>query len=210
MKTWRTELRAYGEKLGEVRLRRGIFLGDSLSPLIFVLSMIPLTLVLRKIRIGYEWGKKQFRFKKCGCVILKKGKVVAIKGIVLPNRLIMRQIEEDGYKYLGMLETDKIEENKMNVKFEKEYLKRFKLVLKSKLNGKNKIVAINTWAISVLRYVAWLINWNMEEVQRLDRKTRKIMTMYGALHVKSNVDRIYVPREKGGRGLISCENCIRN
>ena len=61
MKIWKTELTAYGENLGEVRIRRGIFQGESLSLLIFVLSMIPLTLVLRKIGIGYEWGKKQFR-----------------------------------------------------------------------------------------------------------------------------------------------------
>ena len=35
------------------------------------------------------------------------------------------------------------------------------------------------------------------------------MTIHGALHPKSDVDRIYVPRGKGGRGLISCEGCIR-
>ena len=67
------------------------------------------------------------------------------------------------------------------------------------MNGKNKIVAINIWAISVIRYGAGLINWNKEEVQKLDRKTRKMMTMYGALHPKSDVDRIYLPKEKGGR-----------
>ena len=78
------------------------------------------------------------------------------------------------------------------------------------MNGKNKIVAINTWAISVLKYGAGLINWNKEEVQKLDRKTRKIMTMHGALHPKSDVDRIYMPRAKGERGLITCENCIRS
>ena len=42
----------------------------------------------------------------------------------------------------------------------------------------------------------------------MDRKTRKTMTMYGALHPKSDIHRIYLPREKGGRGLISCEDCI--
>ena len=100
----------------------------------------------------------KFGIRNCGCLILKRRKVVATEGVVLPGRQIMRQIEDYGYKYLGILERDKIEESKMNVKFEKEYLRRLKLVLKSKLNGKNKIVAINTWAISVLRYLVWLIN----------------------------------------------------
>ena len=35
------------------------------------------------------------------------------------------------------------------------------------------------------------------------------MTIHGALHPKSDVDRIYVPRGKDGRGLLGCEGCIR-
>ena len=35
------------------------------------------------------------------------------------------------------------------------------------------------------------------------------MTMHGALHPKSDIDRVYLSREMGGRGLISCEGCIR-
>lgn len=32
--------------------------------------------------------------------------------------------------------------------------------------------------------------------------------MTGALHPKGDVDRLYGPRVKGGRALISCERCI--
>ena len=35
------------------------------------------------------------------------------------------------------------------------------------------------------------------------------MTIYGGLHPKSDVDRLYVKRKEGGRGLISVEQCIR-
>ena len=35
------------------------------------------------------------------------------------------------------------------------------------------------------------------------------MTMHGALHPKSDVDRVYLSSEMGGRGLISCEGYIR-
>ena len=45
--------------------------------------------------------------------------------------------------------------------------------------------------------------------KRLGRKTRNFMTMHGALHPKSDVVRVYPSREMGGRGLISCEGCIR-
>ena len=35
------------------------------------------------------------------------------------------------------------------------------------------------------------------------------MTMHGVLHPKSDIDRIYLSREMGGRRLRSCEGCIR-
>ena len=35
------------------------------------------------------------------------------------------------------------------------------------------------------------------------------MTMYGALHPKSNVERLYIKRKEGGRCLISVERSVR-
>ena len=57
----------------------------------------------------------------------------------------MKDIDETGYTYLGILETDKIKEKEMKEKFSKEYLRRLRLILRSKLNGRNKIMAVNTW-----------------------------------------------------------------
>ena len=39
--------------------------------------------------------------------------------------------------------------------------------------------------------------------------TRKFMAMQRALHPKTDFDRVYLSREMGGKGLISCERCIR-
>ena len=45
--------------------------------------------------------------------------------------------------------------------------------MKSQLNGKNKIKAANTWAVSLMRYGAGTIKWNKEELQDIDKKSRK-------------------------------------
>ena len=43
--------------LGEVNINQGIFQGDSSSPLLFIISMIPLTLALRQMKQGYSFEK---------------------------------------------------------------------------------------------------------------------------------------------------------
>ena len=42
----------------------------------------------------------------------------------------------------------------------------------------------------------------------MDQRTRKLMTMHKALHPRDDVDRLYVSRKEGGRGLTSIEDSI--
>ena len=245
MPNWKTELTACGESLAEVDIKRGIFQGDSLSPLLFVVCMVPLSSVLRKMRTGYTVGnvkinhllfmddlklycknekeidslvstvhsfskdiKMEFGIQKCGVLVLKRGKPIKSQGIKLGEEVVT-DVEEEGYKYLGISEWDKIQEKKMKDLFRKEYLRRSRLVLQSKLHGRNKINAINTWAVSLMRYGAGILNWRREELKEIDIRTRKLMTMNKALNPKSDVSRLYVRRKEGGRGLIGIENCVK-
>ena len=78
------------------------------------------------------------------------------------------------------------------------------MVLQSELNAGNKMTAINTLAVPILTYSFNIINWQLQEIKKLDRKTRKLLTMYKMNHPKADVDRIYIS-SKGGRGLIQLE-----
>ena len=42
-------------------------------------------------------------------------------------------------------------------------------------------------------------------IKQLDRKTRKMLTMYKMHHPKANIDRLYVKRKEGGRGMVQVE-----
>ena len=69
-------------------------------------------------------------------------------------------------KVKNILELDKIKEHEMNIKVIAEYKRRLRLILKSKLNGKNKIQAINTWVVALLRYGAEIISWKVDELRK--------------------------------------------
>ena len=136
-----------------------------------------MSLVLRTVKVGYEWRKKIFSLnhllsmdnlkmygkseeqidslvrmvhilssdigmeigiRKCGLLILKRGKIVRHQGIEPPNGETMKEVEQKGYTYLGIVELDKIKENEMKEKTIKEYKRRLRLILKSKLNGKKQ------------------------------------------------------------------------
>ena len=79
----------------------------------------------------------------------------------------------------------------MKIKVTAGYKRRLRPILKSKLNGKNKIQAINTWAVALLRYGAGIINWKVDELKKMDRTMRKTLTMCRALHLKSDIDQLY-------------------
>ena len=62
-------------------------------------------------------------------------------------------------------------------------------------------MAVNTWAVAVLWYGVGVLKKTTEELKELDGKTRKVTTMYGALHPKSDVNRLYAKRKGLGLGL---------
>ena len=140
---------------------------------------------------------------------MKRDKIEKSEGRKLPDGEVLKQVGQEGYKQLGIIELDKIKETEMNEKIAKEYKLRPRLILKSRLNGKNKVIAINTCSVATIRYGAGIIQWKASELKYLNRKSRKTMTMYGGLHPNSDVGRLYVKRKEGGRGLISVEQCIR-
>ena len=165
-------------------------------------SLINLTRIFSD-DIGMSFG-----LDKCGRLVTKRGHVIRTGGIDLPDGHI-DDIQES-YKYLGVLQSYGNHNQEVRKKATREYKKRIRQVLKSDLTAKNKIIAINTYATPVIRYTAGIIDWPKEEITKLDIDTRKLFTMHGALHPKSNVSRLYWPRKDGGRGLYSIASTIHS
>ena len=63
----------------------------------------------------------------------------------------------------------------------------------------------------MVRPTIGILDWLKQEIRDIDTATRKILAMTGSLNKKSDIDRLYVKRDHGGRGIISVEDtyCIR-
>ena len=83
---------------------------------------------------------------------------------------------------------------------------KLRLVLGMELSAKNKIQATRSLALPALRYHFGIVNWCQDEVQKLDTKMRKLLTIYGQHHPKAEVDRLHVPKKQGGRGLMQLDD----
>ena len=179
MEKWKAILCSGHSELSIVEIKRGIFQGDYLSPLVFVLALIPLSLILRKAKAAYEFSESkdkinhllfvddlklysrskkgldslvqtvrvfsedtgmEFGIEKCAMLVMEKEKIVKSVGIELADGKVIKSLQEDKrYKYLGILEADKFLEKKMKLNVSKEYIRRLRKVLKSKLNGGNLV-----------------------------------------------------------------------
>ena len=61
MKAWRVDLTCNNQSLGGVDIKRGMFQGGSISPLLYLLCLIPLTVILRKSESAYQFSSNKER-----------------------------------------------------------------------------------------------------------------------------------------------------
>ena len=59
MEKWKVMLCSGNSELGKIEIKRGIFQGDSLSPLVLVFALIPLSLILRKAKAACEFSESK-------------------------------------------------------------------------------------------------------------------------------------------------------
>ena len=110
---------------------------------------------------------------------------------------------QTSYKYLGIPQSHGNHDDEARKTATSKYHQRVRQVLKSQANGKSKIKAIKTYALSVIRYPASIVSWTKEKMEAADVKTRKLLQMHRDFHPKSNVQRVYTSRKEAGRGLVS-------
>ena len=125
--------------------------------------------LIHAVRIYSQDIGMEFGIEKCA---MKSGKRHMTVGMELPNHDRIRTLEEnETYKYLGILEADTIKQVQMKDMIRKEYLRRTRKLLETKLSSRNLIKGINTWAVPLVRYSGPFLKWIWEELKQMDKKT---------------------------------------
>ena len=95
----------------------------------------------------------EFGIEKCAMLVIKRGERKLMNGIQLLNQDTIKSLDQnESYKYLGILEAGNIKQAEIKRKVKKEYLRRTRKLLETKLNSRNLIKGINTWAVPIIRY----------------------------------------------------------
>ena len=125
--------------------------------------------LIQTVRIFSTGIGMEFGISKRAMTQMKKGKIVSSEGMELSKREKIRSLEEgEEYTYLGVLESNKVKNQEIKTIMEKEYLRRIRRILKSRLNASNTIEAIKSKAVSLIRYGTGILEWIKVELQEMD------------------------------------------
>jgi hypothetical protein len=134
---------------------------------------------------------------KCAKIVFMKEKLVRSQNFVIVINRVIHLEQGETYKYSGTEGSEDIQHQQMKERLNKEYTRTLRMILKSELNTNYKITASGSLAAPALRYSFGIINLRLEEIRKIDRKTRKILTMYKVHHPKADIDMLYVKRKEG-------------
>ena len=156
--------------------------------------------------VGMSFGES-----KCAYQAIERGKRKEHNEPLKMKGLTIKEIENgDHYTYLGVDLSVGILGPLNKQRVTKEYKTRLQKIWSSELNGRNKTIAHNTFAVPIITSSVGILDWTNKEVKDLDVMARKIISMNGGFHTASDVNRLYADRKKGGRGLRSIEDMLES
>ncbi|XP_068675641.1 uncharacterized protein [Montipora foliosa] len=201
--SWNTRIQCKTDKGTEtsdvIRFRSGLPQGDALCPRLFTLCMNPVAWILKATE-GYKLSRL-IRSKITDLLYIDDLKIFAASQTKLAT--------QSHYKFLGVLENIKQEDQLALECASKEYLKRLSVIWTSPLSDVNKVTASNQYALPVLSYLMPAQRWTMSELQRIDREVGKVMVENGRKHPAGSSALLYLPRAVGGRGMKSVETVYK-
>ncbi|CAB3233677.1 unnamed protein product [Arctia plantaginis] len=152
----------------------------------------------------------QFGVDKCKTHSINRGKTEYNFYTLDTGEQIEPMDEHTTYKYLGFRQSRQIQQKQTKLELTQKFKARISQILRTQLNSRNTIKAINTYAIPVLIYSFGILAWSQSDLIKLQRTINTHMTTNRKHHPRSCTQRLTLPRQDGGRGLIDIQNLHNN
>ena len=108
----------------------------------------------------------EFGIERFAILPMKSGQRHLTDGMELPNQDKIRTLgEKEIYKYSGILDADTIKQVEMKDKIQKEYLRRSRKLLETKLCSRNLFKRLNTWGVPLVKYSGPFLKWTRDELK---------------------------------------------
>jgi hypothetical protein len=227
MELQQTKLICGKQVIARVRIERGLLQGDSLSPLLFVLALEPLSRMLNrcceKVAVGNiernhlifiddikllahtEETLKELCHYTDECLRKMGLRVNQAKSAsnIEDEQVFGDKLDDiQGYKYLGVLEDSRNMIKPENKRLLEDRIKdRTTKLCQTKLNAVNLFRGINEYALSTVNYYIGLLPYEPKELEEIDKDVRRILAAFKVTRQAANMDRLYLKRDRLGRGL---------
>ena len=164
---------------------------------------------IQTVRIYNQDIEMEFGIEKWAMLVMKTGKHHMMEGVELPKKKNQNSRRKGNLQILGNIGSWHHQTNgDERKKLKKSISEKNRKLLETKLYCRNLIQGINTWAVHLVRYSGPFLQWTREELKQMDQTTRKLLTIHKALYPRADVDRLYVSKKEGWRGLASIKDSV--
>ena len=133
---------------------------------LFVKNEKPRKTLIHSIRIYSQGIGMKFRIEKCTMLVMKRGKRHLTDGMELPITTKSERSEKVKPTNIRVSWTVTPSNKwKWKTKFKKEYLRRIRKLLETKLSCRNLIKGINTRPVPLVRYSGSFLKWTRDELK---------------------------------------------
>ena len=148
----------------------------------------------------------QFGLKKCAKLSVRRGKLTLTGPLSTLDDEIGELDYGETYRYLGFPEAGGIDHGNNKTVSTDEFHRYLKLIWGSLFYGQYKVQATNSFCIPLLSYGFGIVEWTRAEIAQFDVSVHKLLTSANSHHPRSAIERLYLPRKIGGRGLVGIEH----
>jgi len=130
--------------------------------------------------------KMVFGIEKCKTLCIAKGKL-EMRNFTTEDDDRMEAMN------LGHMQAKQIKQSQMKQKPGEEFLNRTKSILKTKINGKNTIKAINNYATPVLTFSFGIVKWRPADLENIRKKMRiysrgiDLLFLFIIIYISTNI-----------------------